>query len=99
MEQLFRDIEKWHEDRLLNVAEAQLVKVMEEVGELAKELAHGAKDEVAIMDAIGDSMIALIGVANVLGLESWKCLEYAWVLVKNRTGKTTNGHFIKDGDE
>lgn len=95
---LFSKIEDWHKDRNLTDSNAQMVKVLEEVGELAKAIAHGSTNCAELEGAIGDSLIALIGVAATLDLDSSRCLDQAWAEVKHRTGKTVGGHFIKEGD-
>lgn len=75
-------------------ANKQMLKVMEEVGETAGALAKNKQEE--IKDGIGDSFVTLIILAKQLGLEPTDCLEAAWNEIKNRTGKTVNGVFIKD---
>lgn len=94
--EIFNDAQWWHRDRGITSTTAQLVKVVEEVGELAQEVSHCTNDKDAIADAIGDSMIALIGMAEVEGLDAVSCLQLAWTRVKNRTGKIVDGHFVKD---
>ena len=73
----------------------QMLKVTEEIGELAAALAR--KDKEATIDAIGDSFVTLIILAHQLGLNPTRCLEAAWEEIKDRTGKIENGVFIKDG--
>lgn len=96
MEKTFFDIESWHLEKGLAEPNHQLVKVIEEVGELANEISHCTGDIDAISDAIGDSIIALAGIATCYDLETIECLEKAWEQVKKRTGKTIDGHFVKD---
>ena len=48
------------------------------------------------LDGIGDSFVTLIILAKQLGLEPAECLEAAWNEIKNRTGKTVNGVFVKN---
>ena len=75
-------------------APKQLLKVLEEVGETAGALLKSKNDEVK--DGIGDSFVTLIILAKQLGLEPAECLEAAWNEIKNRTGKTVNGVFVKN---
>ena len=96
LSQLFYDIESWHLEKGLSEPNHQMVKVLEEVGELAKEIAHGHIDIYDVSDAIGDSIIALAGVAACYNLETLKCVQASWEEVKNRTGKIVDGHFVKD---
>lgn len=72
----------------------QFAKFISEAGELGDAL---IKDEGHdIIDAIGDTQITLVILCEQLGLDYDKCLETAYNVIKNRTGKTVNGTFIKN---
>ena len=75
-------------------AAKQMLKVMEEVGETAGALAKNKQAE--LKDGIGDAFVTLIILAKQVGMEPADCLEAAWNEIKNRTGKTVNGVFVKD---
>lgn len=75
-------------------AHKQMIKVIEEVGETAGALLKGKDDE--IKDGIGDSFVTLIILAKQLGLDPCECLEAAWNEIKDRTGKTVDGVFVKN---
>ena len=49
-----------------------------------------------LKDAFGDTLVTLIILAKQNELKLEECLEYAYNEIKNRTGKTINGTFIKD---
>ena len=49
-----------------------------------------------LKDAFGDTLVTLIILAKQNELKLEDCLEYAYNEIKNRTGKTINGTFIKD---
>ena len=49
-----------------------------------------------LVDGLGDTLVTLIILASQYGLELEDCLEYAYNEIKNRTGKTVGGTFIKD---
>lgn len=72
----------------------QFIKLIEEVGELAQGIAKN--DIVQIIDSIGDVQVVLIILSALYELDNDKCLEHAYEQIKNRTGKTINGIFIKD---
>lgn len=72
----------------------QFIKLIEEVGELAQGIAKN--DIVQIIDSIGDVQVVLIILSALYDLDNDKCLEHAYEQIKNRTGKTVNGIFIKD---
>lgn len=96
MEILIALVIDWAKKRGLNTADPnkQMLKVMEEVGEVASALAKDNKDE--LMDGIGDVMVTLIILAEQNGLTLNECLQTAYQQIANRTGKTVNGIFIKD---
>ncbi len=72
----------------------QYVKLQEEAGELAKALLKSDHDEVN--DAIGDMVVVLTNLAHLHGTEIEYCIEDAYNVISNRTGKMINGTFVKD---
>ena len=78
----------------LDEKNAQTLKLMEEVGELAKAVAY--RDEKALIDGIGDCAVVLIILAAQHGLTFEQCLDHAWDEIKDRTGKLEDGLFKKD---
>ena len=72
----------------------QYSKLQEESNELLMSILD--KDPYLQIDSIGDCAIVLIILANQLGHDFDKCLESAYDEIKNRTGRTENGNFIKD---
>jgi NTP pyrophosphatase (non-canonical NTP hydrolase) len=94
---LIENVSQWADDKNIlkkENAPKQLLKVMEEVGETSGALLKNKEAE--IKDGIGDSFVTLIILAKQLGLEPVDCLEAAWNEIKDRTGKTENGVFIKN---
>jgi NTP pyrophosphatase (non-canonical NTP hydrolase) len=87
---------KWGEDKGLNDPKAQLNKVIEEVGEIAHEITRNNYDTAEITDAIGDTLVTIIILANILNREPIVCLAQAYNEIAHRTGKTENGTFIKE---
>ena len=72
----------------------QYVKLQEEAGELAKALLKSDHDEVN--DAIGDMVVVLTNLAHLHGTEIEYCIEDAYNVISERTGKMINGTFVKD---
>ena len=72
----------------------QYVKLQEEAGELAKALLKSNHDEVN--DAIGDMVVVLTNLAHLHGTEIEYCIEDAYNVISQRTGKMINGTFVKD---
>ena len=72
----------------------QYSKLQEESNELLIGILN--KDPYEIIDALGDIQIVLIILANQLGFDIDECLKSAYEEIKNRTGQTINGNFIRD---
>lgn len=72
----------------------QIRKVEEEVQEIKEAIASGRTDH--IRDEIGDGFVTLIILSYQVGMSPEECLSKAYDKIKNRTGKTVNGLFIKD---
>lgn len=98
-EVLINNVENWARDKGLIKPEnayGQLLKTMEEIGELAGAILR--TDQEGMKDGIGDAFVTLIILANQLGFTPQQCLSHAWDEIKGRTGKTVNGTFVKDSD-
>ena len=92
-------IREWAMDRGIykeGNSHTQYVKLMEEAGELAKALLK--KDDLEIIDAIGDMVVVLTNLAAIEGLQIEGCIDSAYNVINKRTGKMINGTFVKDAD-
>ena len=91
-------IEQWAIDRGLHTADPskQMLKLMEEVGELAEGLAKDNPD--AVQDAIGDAYVVLTILSMQLGMDIRQCVKMAYDEIKDRTGRMVNGVFVKESD-
>ena len=75
--------------------QAQCLKGLEELGELAAGIARS--DGGLIADALGDLLVVEILLARLAGLDLVDCLEGAYETIKNRCGYlNANGIFIKE---
>jgi len=81
----------------------QYVKLQEEAGELAKAIMK--EDEEEFIDAIGDCVVVLTNLAE-LGSKHFNksfniedCINSAYAVIKNRTGKMIDGTFVKDEEQ
>jgi NTP pyrophosphatase (non-canonical NTP hydrolase) len=72
----------------------QSLKLVSEVGELSDAIIK--EDRKEIIDAIGDVQVVLTILSKQLLLCEDDCFEVAYNVIKNRTGKTVDGVFIKD---
>jgi NTP pyrophosphatase (non-canonical NTP hydrolase) len=92
----FKDIRSWAEERGIYTKgdpKTQYVKLIEEVGELAKAILKDDKKEQ--IDAIGDSIVVLTNLAHLLGFKVEDCIDAAYNEIKNRKGSMQNGTFVK----
>ena len=98
METLINKVEKWSIDKGLDKVEAskQALKFFEEAGEVASALARSQQD--AFKDGVGDVIVTLIILAQIQGTNLEECLAMAYDEIKDRTGKTVNGVFVKESD-
>lgn len=86
----------WGRSKGLNDPVMQFAKMNEEIGELAHELTRGNLKSPEMEDALGDSAVTLIILADILGYDLRRCLEEAYGVIKERKGRTENGSFIKE---
>ena len=96
---MFSNIRQWAEDRGLYDAgdpKTQLIKLQEELGELAKATLEN--DQAEIQDAIGDMVVVLTNLAHLNGVHIETCIADAYNVISKRTGKMLNGTFVKDAD-
>ncbi|MGH2269383.1 MazG-like family protein [Streptococcus uberis] len=102
-EELQKLVEQWAIDRDLNHADPKIqwMRVTEEVGEIRDVLLKPTKfeyPELAMRDAIGDSLVTLIVLSMQLNQNPVGCLEYAYNEIKNRKGSMINGTYVKSED-
>lgn len=92
-----RNVEAWASDKgILEKATpfAQAMKTVEEVTELVVAIYDNNAAE--IKDAIGDILVTVIIQAKMQGMSVEDCLESAYNVIKNRTGRMIDGQFVKD---
>jgi len=96
----FRVIREWASDRNLingSTLQAQVVKLLEESGELAAGVARNDIDK--IVDSIGDIMVVLTIIAAQVDMPVEECIDLAWEEIRYRKGKMVDGIFIKESDD
>ena len=90
----------WSRDRgILNnsTVQMQFLKAVSEMGELADGIAKNRLGE--IEDAVGDVLVCLINMTDMLEMDIVECLYRAWVSIKDRKGQMLpGGVFVKEGD-
>ena len=93
-------IRKWADDRNLiegATPQAQMLKLTEEVGELAHGVAR--TDVGKVQDSIGDAVVVLTILAAQYGMTVEECIEVAYDEIKDRKGRMVDGIFIKEEDD
>ncbi len=93
----FDKIRDWAEERGIyehGDPKTQYLKLMEEAGELGRAILKDNEGEQ--LDAIGDMVVVLTNLAELLGLSIEECVESAYDVISKRTGKMINGTFVKD---
>lgn len=97
-ERTLEGVKRWSIDRKLHAADPvkQMLKLTEETGELAAAIARDNTEEV--IDAVGDIMVVLTILCQQTGISLTGAFESAYQTIKNRTGKTVNGVFVKEED-
>ena len=98
MRDLTDAVVQWAMDRRIipnSTPQAQLLKSMSEMGELAD--ATLKKNEQEIMDGVGDVIVTLILYSALQGIDIESCLSFAYHTIKDRKGTLTpEGVFVKE---
>ena len=100
---LITKINHWADERNLKQADPKIqwMRITEEVGEIRDVLLKPTKftdPQIALKDAIGDTLVTIIVLAHQLDLDVTECLSIAYDEIKNRKGKMVNGTFVKESD-
>ena len=93
----FEPIRIWAQTRGLydkGDKKTQYIKLMEEVGELARAILKEEQDN--IQDAIGDIVIVLTNLAQLSNTKIETCINDAYQVIAKRKGKMSNGTFVKE---
>ena len=72
----------------------QALKLVEEVGETCRAILKNNNHEA--IDGIGDCVVVLTNLAELIGTPIEECIDQAYDEIKDRTGKMDNGTFKKD---
>ena len=96
-ESLFNCIREWANERGLydkGDPKTQYIKLMEETGEIGRALLKEDTEE--IIDGIGDAVVVLTNLAELVGVPIEECIQQAYNVISKRKGKMINGTFVKD---
>lgn len=100
---LIAKINHWADERNLKQADPKIqwMRITEEVGEIRDVLLKPTKftdPQMALKDAVGDTLVTIIVLAHQLDIDVTECLSIAYEEIKNRKGKMVNGTFVKEED-
>jgi len=90
-------IRAWANERGLYAkgdTKTQTLKLMEEAGEICRAVLKNDHDQ--IIDGIGDCVVVLTNLAELINVPIEDCIDVAYDEIKDRTGKMNNGTFKKD---
>ena len=90
-------IRDWADERGLyknGDPKTQALKLVEEVGETCRAILKEDKPE--IIDGIGDCVVVLTNLAELIGTPIEECIDRAYNEIKGRKGKMANGTYVKD---
>ena len=90
-------IRTWANDRGLydgGDPKTQALKLVEEVGETCRAILK--EDAKEMIDGIGDCVVVLTNLAELIGTPIEECIARAYDEIKNRKGKMANGTYVKD---
>jgi NTP pyrophosphatase (non-canonical NTP hydrolase) len=79
-------------DAVVRLHEARLIMTCERCDTEMHQNAHMFD----IKDGIGDIVVTLIGVCEMLDISLEECLQGAYDVISKRTGKMVDGKFVKD---
>ena len=90
-------IRDWADERGLydnGDPKTQALKLVEEVGETCRAILKEDKPE--IIDGIGDCVVVLTNLAELIGIQIEDCIDRAYNEIKDRKGKMANGTYVKN---
>ncbi|MAO68743.1 MazG-like family protein [Idiomarina sp.] len=96
-ENIFDCIREWADERGLydkGDPKTQYIKLMEETGEIGRAILKDDTSE--IIDGIGDAVVVLTNLAELVGVPIEECIQEAYNVISKRKGKMFNGTFVKD---
>lgn len=97
IESSIKNVINWHHERNLidgSDDKQQVLKLMQEVGELSDSICKSAFP----IDDIGDIIVILINIAERNDLSLKECIDHAFGDIKDRKGMMVDGIFVKEND-
>ena len=95
-DELFNCIRQWADERGIyekGDPKTQYIKLIEEAGEVGRAILKQDTNE--IVDGIGDMVVVLTNLAELIGVPIEECIQQAYNEISKRKGKMVNGTFVK----
>jgi NTP pyrophosphatase (non-canonical NTP hydrolase) len=70
------------------------MEIPKEAGEVGRAILQN--DEPEIIDGIGDMVVVLVNLSELIGTPIEDCIQTAYDEISKRKGKMRNGTFVKD---
>ena len=96
-DEIFNCIREWADERGLyekGDPKTQYIKLMEETGEIGTAILKNDTEQ--IVDGIGDAVVVLTNLAELVGVPIEECIQEAYNVISKRKGKMINGTFVKN---
>jgi NTP pyrophosphatase (non-canonical NTP hydrolase) len=96
-DEIFDCIRNWANERGLyekGDPKTQYIKLMEETGEIGRAILKNDTEQ--IIDGIGDAVVVLTNLAELVGVPIEECIQEAYNVISKRKGKMINGTFVKN---
>ena len=93
------NVQQWAIERKIpseGTINGQIEKLKEEALEVDE--AFKAVDTQNMLMEIGDVYVTLNNLCACIGVEPEKCMEMAWLKIKDRKGEMRQGTFVKEAD-
>ena len=97
-DELIDSVVVWGKSHGITNPDKQTAKLMEECGELAHEICRSRYNSDELKDAIGDIVVVVTILADMLGIDIRDCYQMAYDTISKRDGESVNGCFIKAND-
>lgn len=88
----------WRRKRGIDNPDKQTLKMIEEASEIVREVVRSRYDSDELKDGVGDLLITVIVLCDILHINPLECFDLAYKVIENRDGKIIDGTFVKQDD-
>lgn len=91
-------VQEWGRSHKIDNPDKQMLHCYEECAEAARYIIREDWNIEKIKSELGDIVVTVIVLADILGLDIVECLEVAHKKNEKRTGRVIKGNFVKSED-